>query len=30
MKHPEIKLLHQIDKIENNLKESNKMTVPRW
>ena len=30
MKHPEIKLLHQIDKMENNLRESNKMTFPRW
>ena len=30
MKHPEIKLLHQIDQMENNLRESNKMTFPRW
>lgn len=30
MKHPEIKLLHQIDKMENNLRESNKMIFPRW
>ena len=30
MKHPEIKLLQQIDKMENNLRESNKMTFPRW
>ena len=30
MKHPEIKLLHQIDQMENNLKESNKMIFPRW
>ena len=30
MNHPEIKLLHQIDKMENNLRESNKMTFPRW
>ena len=30
MKHPEIKLLHQIDKMENNLRESNKMAFPRW
>ena len=30
MKHPEIKLLHQIDQMENNLRESNKMIFPRW
>ena len=30
MKNPEIKLLNEIDKIENNLRESNKMIFPRW
>ena len=30
MKHPEIKQLHQIDKMENNLRESYKMIFPRW
>ena len=30
MNHPEIKLLHQIDKMENNLRESNKMIFHRW
>ena len=30
MKNLEIKLLIEIDKIENNLRESNKMIFPRW
>ena len=30
MKHPEIIILHQINKMENNLRESNKMTFPIW
>ena len=30
MKHPEIKQLHQIDQMENNLRESNKIIFPRW
>ena len=30
MKNPEIKLLNEIGKIENNLRESYKMIFPRW
>ena len=30
IKNPEIKLLNEIGKIENNLRESNKMIFPRW
>ena len=30
MKNPEIKLVNEINNMKNNVKESNKMTLPRW